>query len=103
MNMRDGSLLCRGKGNDEWLCSVPHGAGRLMSRKEAERTLSLDDFRTQMTDVYSTSVCQETIDESPMACKPMEEIVGQIGDTVEVLDIIRPIYNFKAKMKQSAM
>lgn len=99
MNMRDGSLLCRGKGNEEWLCSAPHGAGRLMSRKEAERILSLDDFKTQMSNVYSTSVCLETIDESPMVYKPMQEILEQIGGTVEVLDIIKPIYNFKAKTK----
>lgn len=99
MNMRDGSLLCEGKGNDEWLCSAPHGAGRLMSRKEAERTLSMDEFKAQMSDVYSTSVCQETIDESPMAYKPMQEIIDAIGDTVKVIDIIKPIYNFKAKTK----
>lgn len=97
MNMRDGSLLCRGKGNPDWLYSAPHGAGRLMSRKKAIDTLSMDEFRQEMSDVYSTSVCPETIDESPMAYKPMQEIIDCIGDTVEVEDIIKPIYNFKAK------
>jgi len=97
MNMRDGSLLCRGKGNPDWLVSAPHGAGRLMSRKKAIDTLSMDEFRQEMSDVYSTSVCPETIDESPMAYKPMQEIIDCIGDTVEVKDIIKPIYNFKAK------
>ena len=97
MNMRDGSLLCVGKGNDEWLCSAPHGAGRIMSRKQAFDTLNMQDFTDSMADVYSTSVCPETIDESPMAYKPMQEIIDQIGDTVEIIDIIKPIYNFKAK------
>jgi RNA-splicing ligase RtcB len=97
MNMRDGSLLCKGLGNRDWLCSAPHGAGRLMSRKQAFDTLNMDDFAKSMSDVYTTSVCQETIDESPMAYKPMQEIVDTIGDTVEILDVIKPIYNFKAK------
>ena len=97
MNMRDGSLLCVGKGNDEWLCSAPHGAGRIMSRKQAFDTLKMSEFTDTMADVYSTSVCPETIDESPMAYKPMQEIIDQIGDTVEIIDIIKPIYNFKAK------
>ena len=99
MNMRDGSLLCIGKGNSDWLCSAPHGAGRLMSRKQAFDTLKMSDFEESMSDVYSTSVCQETIDESPMAYKPMQEIVDAVGDTVEILDVIKPIYNFKAKGK----
>lgn len=97
MNMRDGSLLCMGKGNGDWLCSAPHGAGRLMSRKQAFDTLKMSDFEKSMSDVYSTSVCQETIDESPMAYKPMQEIVDAISDTVDIIDIIKPIYNFKAK------
>lgn len=97
MNMRDGSLLCKGLGNRDWLCSAPHGAGRLMSRKQAFDTLNMDDFTKSMSDVYTTSVCQETIDESPMAYKPMQEIVDAIGGTVDVIDIIKPIYNFKAK------
>ena len=97
MNMRDGSLLCRAIGNPDWLYSAPHGAGRLMSRKQAFDTLKMEDFTAAMSDVYSTSVCHETIDESPMAYKPMQEIIDQIGDTVEIIDIIKPIYNFKAK------
>lgn len=97
MNMRDGSLLCIGKGNDDWLCSAPHGAGRLMSRKQAFDTLKMEDFTDTMSNVYSTSICPETIDESPMAYKPMQEIIDAIGDTVEIIDIIKPIYNFKAK------
>lgn len=97
MNMRDGSLLCRGKGNIDWLYSAPHGAGRLMSRKQALENISLEQFEQSMKGIYSTSVCRETIDESPMAYKPMQEIIDSIGDTVEVTDIIKPVYNFKAK------
>lgn len=97
MNMRDGSLLCKGKGNIDWLYSAPHGAGRLMSRKQAISSLSMDEFRHEMQNVYSTSVCPETIDESPMVYKPMQEIVSQIADTVKIIDIIKPIYNFKAR------
>lgn len=97
MNMRDGSLLCEGKGNIDWLYSAPHGAGRLMSRKQAISSLSMDEFRHEMQNVYSTSVCPETIDESPMVYKPMQEIVSRIADTVKIIDIIKPIYNFKAK------
>ena len=97
INMRDGSLICIGKGNEDWLCSAPHGAGRLMSRKKAKETLSMDDFTKAMSKVYSTSVCDSTIDESPMAYKPMEEIVECIEPTVWVIKRILPIYNFKAK------
>ena len=97
MNMRDGSLLCEGRGNIDWLYSAPHGAGRLMSRKQAQQTVSLDEFRRSMEGIYSTSVCAETIDESPMAYKPMQEIIDSIKETVRIVDIIKPIYNFKAK------
>ena len=97
LNMRDGSLICRGKGNEDWLCSAPHGAGRLMSRNRAKETLSMEEYRQQMHDIYSTSVCESTIDESPMAYKPAEEIESLIADTVDVVKIIKPIYNFKAK------
>ena len=97
MNMRDGSLLCRGRGNIDWLYSAPHGAGRLMSRRQCQDTLTVEEFERQMQGIYSTSVCRETIDESPMAYKPMEEIIAQIGDTVEVVEVIKPIYNFKAR------
>lgn len=96
INMRDGSLLCVGKGNDDWNCSAPHGAGRLMSRSKARKLLSLDDFSTQMSGIYTTSVGESTIDEAPDAYKSMEEIVSCISDTVDVVDILKPIYNFKA-------
>lgn len=97
LNMRDGSLICRGKGNEDWLCSAPHGAGRLMSRNSAKETLSMEEYRQQMHDIYSTSVCESTIDESPMAYKSAEEIESLISDTVDVVKRIKPIYNFKAK------
>ena len=96
MNMRDGSLICRGKGNADWNCSAPHGAGRLMSRAQAKATCSMTEFRREMDGIYTTSVSTDTIDESPMAYKPMDEIVRNIGDTAEITKIIRPIYNFKA-------
>ena len=97
MNMRDGSLICIGKGNEDWNYSAPHGAGRLMSRTEANRKLSMDEYKIQMNGISSTSICENTLDESPMAYKPMKEIINCIGDTVEVEKIIKPIYNFKAK------
>lgn len=97
MNMRDGSLICIGKGNPDWNYSAPHGAGRLMSRSKAKETISMDDFRSSMSDVYSTSVCESTIDEAPQAYKPMESIVAAIEPTATIERIIRPIYNFKAK------
>ena len=96
MNMRDGSLLCRGKGNSDWNCSAPHGAGRIMSRAEAFKSLDIHEFEREMNGIYSTSVCEETIDESPMAYKPMESIVENIVDTVDILKVIKPVYNFKA-------
>lgn len=96
MNMRDGSLICRGKGNECWLCSAPHGAGRLMSRKKAKETLTMQEFSDSMSGIYTTSVCESTLDEAPMAYKPMQEIIECIEPTVEIVDIIRPIYNFKA-------
>lgn len=98
MNMRDGSLICKGKGNKDWLCSAPHGAGRLMSRTQAKKELSMDSYKNEMNGIYSTSVCEETIDEAPMAYKPTEEIVELIKPTVDVIDVIKPIYNFKAKL-----
>lgn len=97
MNMRDGSLICIGKGNSEWLSSAPHGAGRLMSRGEARKTLSVEDFQNTMSGIYSSTVCAETIDEAPMAYKPASEIMECIKDTVEIVNVIKPIYNFKAK------
>ena len=97
MNMRDGCIIGIGKGNDDWNCSAPHGAGRIMSRIKAKMELSLTDFEESMKDVYTTSVCDETLDESPMVYKPMQEIIDNVKDTVDVIKIIKPIYNFKAK------
>ena len=96
INMRDGCIIGRGKGNDEWNCSAPHGAGRLMSRSKAKETLDLSDFQKSMDGIFTTCVNQSTIDEAPMVYKPIESIVENIRDTVEILDIIKPIYNFKA-------
>ena len=96
MNMRDGSLICVGKGNSDWNYSAPHGAGRIMSRTEAKNSLILSDFRKSMDGIYTTTLSKDTIDEAPMAYKPMEEITKHIGETVEILNIIKPIYNFKA-------
>ena len=96
INMRDGSLICTGKGNPDWNCSAPHGAGRVLSRGEARATLTLSEFKKQMEGIYSTSVSRDTIDESPMAYKSVDDIVSNIGDTVDINDVIKPIYNFKA-------
>jgi RNA-splicing ligase RtcB len=94
--MRDGSLVCKGLGNPDWNFSAPHGAGRLMSRSKAFKTLLLDDFKEQMTGIYSTSINRGTLDESPMAYKNMDDIVRNIAPTAEILKIIKPVYNFKA-------
>jgi RNA-splicing ligase RtcB len=96
INMRDGSILAVGKGNSDWNYSAPHGAGRLMSRSKAKESLTLEEYQKSMEGIFTTSVNQSTLDEAPMAYKPMEEILNNIGDTVEVLKVIRPIYNFKA-------
>lgn len=96
LNMRDGSLICIGKGNKAWNCSAPHGAGRLMSRTKAVKTLSLNEYKKQMKGIYSTTVCLETIDEAPMAYKRLEDIVDNIATTVTVKKRIRPTYNFKS-------
>ena len=97
INMRDGSIIAVGKGNEDWNNSAPHGAGRLMSRKKAKETFKLEEFKESMKDVYSTSVLEETIDEAPFVYKPIQEIIDNIQDTVEIEKIIKPIYNFKAK------
>lgn len=96
INMRDGSLLCVGKGNEDWNCSAPHGAGRLMSRAEAKQSFTVSEFKKQMEQIYTTSVSKATLDECPMAYKGMQDILDNIGPTAEVEKIIRPIYNFKA-------
>jgi RNA-splicing ligase RtcB len=96
MNMMDGSLLCVGKGNPEWNYSAPHGAGRIMSRAVARETIHIDDFKKSMNGIFTTCVNKDTIDEAPMAYKPMHEIIDNIGDTVNIIGRIKPIYNFKA-------
>ncbi|MCR5600294.1 MAG: RtcB family protein [Ruminococcus sp.] len=96
INMRDGSLICTGKGNPDWNCSAPHGAGRLMSRSQAKQSFTVSEFKKQMDGIYTTSVNAQTLDECPMAYKSMEDIVDNIGDTVEINEVIKPIYNFKA-------
>ncbi len=96
INMRDGCIFGVGKGNDDWNCSAPHGAGRIMSRTKARETLKIEDYQDSMIGIYTTSVSSDTIDEAPMAYKPMQEIVDSIEPTVEILDILKPVYNFKA-------
>ena len=96
MNMRDGSLICRGKGNPDWNYSAPHGAGRILSRAGAKKAISIADYEKSMSGIYTTSVNEFTLDESPMAYKPMDEISSNIGDTVDILKVIKPVYNFKA-------
>ncbi len=96
MNMRDGSLICVGKGNPDWNYSAPHGAGRLMSRAKARESISMEDYRKSMEGIFTTCVNTSTVDESAFAYKPMDEIMENIRDTVDVVDVIRPIYNFKA-------
>lgn len=97
INMRDGCIFGTGKGNDDWNQSAPHGAGRLMSRSQAFRELSMEEFQEQMKGIYTTSVTQKTLDESPMAYKGMDAILKHIGPTVDVVDIFKPLYNFKAE------
>ena len=97
MNMRDGSLICVGKGNADWNYSAPHGAGRLMSRTKARETLKMEDYKEDMKGIDTWSVSEGTIDEAPQAYKPMQEIIDCIEPTAEVIDIIKPVYNFKAQ------
>ena len=96
INMRDGSLICIGRGNEEWNCSAPHGAGRIMSRKQGFAQLSMEEYASEMDGIWSSCVVKDTLDESPMAYKPMDEIVSEIGPTAEIIERIRPVYNFKA-------
>lgn len=96
MNMRDGSLICIGKGNADWNYSAPHGAGRLMSRAKAKDSISMEDYKKSMEGIFTTCVNTSTIDESVFAYKPMDEIMRNVKDTVDIVDIIKPIYNFKA-------
>lgn len=96
MNMRDGSLICIGKGNDDWNQSAPHGAGRLMSRSKARANVDMEEYKDTMKGIWTTSVNESTIDESPMAYKPMTSIIDNVKDTVDIVKIIKPVYNFKA-------
>lgn len=96
INMRDGSLICVGKGNDEWNCSAPHGAGRLYSRGKAKELFTVDEFANTMDGIFSTSINSDTLDECPMAYKSMEDITKNIADTVDIIKTIHPLYNFKA-------
>ncbi len=100
INMRDGCIIGIGKGNDDWNNSAPHGAGRIMTRAKAFNTLKLDDYKESMEGIYTSSVSLDTIDEAPMVYKPMQEIIDNIKDTVDILKIIKPIYNFKASDKE---
>jgi len=95
-NMRDGIAICRGKGNPDWNFSAPHGAGRILSRRKAKETLSLDEFTAQMDGIYTTTATQDTIDESPMAYKDIEMIIDAINETVDIEFMMKPVYNFKA-------
>ena len=97
LNMRDGCIIGVGKGNEDWNCSAPHGAGRAMSRIQAKESISYDEYVNSMKGIYSSTVLPQTIDEAPMAYKPSEEIINLIQDTVEIKNIIKPIYNFKNK------
>ncbi|MCL2200379.1 MAG: RtcB family protein [Oscillospiraceae bacterium] len=96
MNMRDGSLICVGKGNEDWNCSAPHGAGRIMSRTQAKNSISMSQFEKSMKGIYTSTVNRSTLDEAPFAYKPMDEIISNIGDTVDIVKKITPVYNFKA-------
>ena len=96
INMRDGSLICTGKGNEDWNYSAPHGAGRLMSRKDSKESFTVSEFKKQMNGIYTTSINSSTLDECPMAYKNMDDIVNNIGPTVDIDCVIKPIYNFKA-------
>lgn len=97
INMRDGSVLAIGKGNAEWNYSAPHGAGRVMSRTKAKNSLNMEEYKETMAGVYTTSVSEATLDEAPMAYKRLEDIIDVIQESVEVIDVMKPIYNFKAR------
>lgn len=96
INMRDGSVLAVGKGNPEWNYSAPHGAGRVMSRTKAKESIDLEEYKASMQGIYSTSVNADTLDEAPMAYKSLADIIDVIRDSVDIIDIMKPVYNFKA-------
>ena len=97
INMRDGSVLAVGKGNTEWNYSAPHGAGRIMSRTHAKERLSLDEYKASMQGIYTTSISEATLDEAPGAYKSLDDIIDVIADTVDIIEIMKPVYNFKAE------
>ena len=96
INMRDGSILGKGRGNPDWNYSAPHGAGRIMSRTMAKKILDIETYREAMAGIYTTSVNKTTLDEAPMAYKAMDDIIDDIHESVDIIDILKPIYNFKA-------
>ena len=96
INMRDGSVLARGKGNPDWNYSAPHGAGRIMSRTKAKETLDIEQYKKSMEGIYTTSVNNSTLDEAPMAYKSLSDIIDVIRESVDVIEVLKPIYNFKA-------
>ena len=96
INMRDGSILAIGKGNPEWNYSAPHGAGRVMSRTQAMKSLSMDEYRKTMEGVYTTSISEGTLDEAPMAYKSLEDIIDVVAESVDIIEVMKPVYNFKA-------
>lgn len=96
INMRDGSILATGKGNPDWNYSAPHGAGRVMSRTTARNTLSMEEYQETMKGIYTTSVNEQTLDEAPMAYKSLEDIIDVVADAVDIIEVLKPIYNFKA-------
>ena len=96
INMRDGSVIALGKGNPEWNYSAPHGAGRVMSRSKAKDAINIEEYKESMKGIYTTSVNESTLDEAPMAYKSLENIIDVIQDSVEIIDIMKPVYNFKA-------
>ncbi len=96
VNMRDGSILAVGKGNAEWNFSAPHGAGRIMSRTAAREYLDMDEYRREMDGIYTTSVNENTLDEAPMAYKSLKDIIDVISESVDIIEVLKPIYNFKA-------
>lgn len=96
LNMRDGSIIGIGKGNTEWNCSAPHGAGRIKGRNQAKKELSIDEFQNSMAGIYTTCISESTLDECPMSYKDSDMIINSIFDTVDIIEVIKPIYNFKA-------
>ncbi len=96
LNMRDGSILAEGLGNEDWNYSAPHGAGRVLSRTQAKKEISLDDYRKSMRDIFSTSISKKTLDESPFAYKSAEEIIFAVSDTMKTIEVLKPVYNFKS-------